>query len=226
MTTPTVSKLIPLAAILLPIFITTFVLAGGQHVIPDYDTARDNFLWPQVYNNGGVSLYCGVAFGAGERLTVEHVYPADWIAEKFGCEDRDCTHPSYKLAEADLHNLWPALGGINSSRGKRLFGEIDPDQRRLPPSASDLDCDYERESGSAGKVEPRDSVKGEIARSLFYMHVEYGLDLKGMRPMLKRWNIADPVDANERSRNDRIEQLQGTRNWFIDNPPALGRGLQ
>ena len=61
-------------------------------------------------------------------------------------------------------------------------------------------------------MEPRNAVKGEIARSLFYMHVEYGLDLKGMLQMLKRWNAADPPNAQERVRNDTIEEAQGTRN--------------
>ncbi len=71
----------------------------------------------------GWDLYCGVRFKKGERLSVEHVYAADWIAEKFGCADRQCDHPTYKFADADLHNLWPALGAINSSRGKSFFGE-------------------------------------------------------------------------------------------------------
>jgi deoxyribonuclease-1 len=61
-------------------------------------------------------------------------------------------------------------------------------------------------------------VKGDIARSLFYMHVEYGLPLNGMTPMLKRWHVADPPNAHERWRNKLIEGLQGVRNRFIDKP--------
>jgi deoxyribonuclease-1 len=60
-------------------------------------------------------------------------------------------------------------------------------------------------------------VRGDIARSLFYMHVEYELDLKGMLPMLKRWDRADPPNAHERWRNNQIETLQATRNRFIDD---------
>jgi deoxyribonuclease-1 len=41
-------------------------------------------------------------------------------------------------------------------------------------------------------VEPRRSVWGDIARSLFYMHVEYGLPLQTMLPVLKVWHRADP----------------------------------
>ena len=46
------------------------------------------------------------------------------------------------------------------------------------------------------------------------MHVEYGLDLKGMLPTFKRWHAADQPNAQERSLNTRIE-LQGIRNQFI-----------
>ena len=66
-----------------------------------------------------------------------------------------------------------------------------------------------------------DSVKGEIARTLFYMHVEYELPLNGMLPMLKRWNTADPPKQYERWRNKAIEVLQGIRNRFIDDPTLI-----
>jgi deoxyribonuclease-1 len=57
------------------------------------------------------------------------------------------------------------------------------------------------------------------------MHVEYGLDIWGMTPMLKRWHTADSPNQDERSRNSRIEKLQGVRNRFIDRP-ALVAGLK
>jgi deoxyribonuclease-1 len=129
-----------------------------------------------------------------------------------------CPIPAYGFAEGDLHNLWPAIGAINSSRGDKPYGEIPGNKRTLPPSVADLNCDYERTTGADAVVEPRDAVKGEIARSLFYMHTEYGLDLKGMLPMLKRWNAGDPPINKERARNNKIEQLERVRNKFIDDP--------
>ena len=136
-----------------------------------------------------------------------------------GCPNRnECPIEAYGFAEADRHNLWPAIGAINSSRGDKLFGEIPGNKRTLPPGVSDLKCDYERTTGADAVVEPRDAVKEEIARSLFYMHVEYGLELKGMLPMLKGWNAGDPPKSPERARNTRIEALQSMRNRFIDDP--------
>ena len=36
--------------------------------------------------------------------------------------------------------------------------------------------------------------------------------------MYQRWNRDDPVDDEERRRNNVIEQVQGNRNPFIDEP--------
>jgi endonuclease I len=58
---------------------------------------------------------------------------------------------------------------------------------------------------------------GENENGLFYMHVEYELDLKGMLPMLKRWNVADPPNTHERWRNNEIEKLEGIRTKLIDD---------
>ena len=75
---------------------------------------------------------------------------------------------------------------INSSRSDHLYGEIEGERRFT--YCPEFERTY---SPDPVLVEPRDSVKGNIARSLFYMHDEYGFDLKGMKPMLKRWNRLD-----------------------------------
>jgi deoxyribonuclease-1 len=120
-------------------------------------------------------------------------------------------------------NAWLSLTVLLLSKQHRdkLFGEIPGRRRTLPRSVADLNCDYERTNGRKAVVEPRDSVKGEIARTLFYMHVEYELPLNGMLPMLKRWNTADPPKQYERWRNKAIELLQGIRNRFIDEPSLV-----
>lgn len=83
--------------------------------------------------------------------------------------------------------------------------------------------------------EPRDAVKGDIARMMFYMVVryEYGAyDLElvdytgtsntpvfGKLSTLLQWHQQDPVDDWERNRNDIIfNSYQGNRNPFIDHP--------
>lgn len=190
-------------------------LFAEQNIINDYHDARDNYFYDKLYIGVvGESLYCGESrpISVGNGRSLEHVMPADWMAEHFGCPNRnECDNQTYKHAEGDLHNLWIAVRSINSSRSDNLFGEIDGERR------FDYCPKFERTYGSDVLVEPRDSVKGNIARSLFYMHDEYRFDLKGMKLMLKRWNRLDPPAEHEHWRNERIFELQGTRNKFIDN---------
>jgi deoxyribonuclease-1 len=194
---------------------------AAQTVIPDYRTAREDYFWTALYAAGGESIYCEISFPKDEHLdlTVEHAYPAHWIAEGFGCEDRNnCDHPLYGFAEADLHNLWPAHGSINSSRSDLPFGTIPGENERRFESFCE---DYER-SSDPPLVEPRDGAKGDLARSILYMAIMYGLPLQGLGPVLMKWHLADPPDEHERARNHLIERLQGTRNWFIDAEHSTG----
>jgi deoxyribonuclease-1 len=102
----------------------------------NYATSRRDFFWTKLYADGAQSLYCDVWFEKGQRLTIEHAYPADWIATHHGCLNRnECPIPAYSFAEADLHNLWPAIGAINSSRGDKPYGEIPGNEPTLPQNA-------------------------------------------------------------------------------------------
>ncbi len=86
--------------------------------------------------------------------------------------------------------------------------------------------------------ELRDAVKGDTARSIFYMAVRYegnhanmpdlylvddvsiasGKPKVGKLCTLLQWHNADPVDNWERQRHEKAVQWQGNRNPFIDNP--------
>ena len=207
--------------LLLSIFclLQSTLLLAEQTVIRDYNDARNNYFYDQLYTGEvGESLYCGksrpLTDGGGRSL--EHVMPAQWMADHFGCPDRNtCPNQTYKHAEGDLHNLWLAVKSINSSRRDNVFGEIsDGEGEARFGYCPEFKRTY---SPNPVRVEPRDVVKGNIARSLFSMHDEYGFDMKGMKPMLKRWNRLDPPAEHEYWRNERIYELQGTRNKFIDN---------
>ena len=133
-----------------------------------------------------------------------------------GCTDRNyCEVDAYKFAEADLHNLWPVLQRINSSRGDRPLGELPGGNNRR---FADICPDYERSSGAGAIVEPQDSAKGEMARSILYMAVFYSLPVRGSFDTLVAWHDTDPPDEEEQWRNNLIEELHGTRNPFIDYP--------
>ncbi|WP_421384884.1 endonuclease [Bacillus salacetis] len=126
----------------------------------------------------------------------------------------------------DLHHLRPTDTTVNSSRSN-----LDFDNGGSPHSEAEGNF-YDRDSW-----EPRDEVKGDIARMLFYMAVRYEGDdgevdlelndlvengsspLFGKLSVLLKWNEMDPVDQGEIRRNEIIfEKYQGNRNPFIDHP--------
>jgi serine protease len=144
----------------------------------------------------------------------EHVWP-----RSHGLPDDD------DLAHNDLHHLKPADRTVNSSRGNKDFDAGGVPHHEAVGSNADGDS-----------FEPRDAVKGDIARMPFYMDVRYegapdGNDLElvdrttdGERTTLGRlctllgWHHLDPVDAFERRRHERIIELQGNHNPFIEDP--------
>lgn len=216
-------KTIAVILLLLILFWTTPAFAD-QTQIPNYNRAKKIF-WGELYAQGGEDLYCGEKLIRGDSsFNIEHVYPASWMKEAAGCKGssrKKCRQVStrFNRMEADLHNLYPSLTYYNSKRGSYNFGII-------PGNSTIKGCDFELD-GKLGLVEPQPISRGNIARSIFYMNKEYGAKIAppGGDPELKdlliAWHCADAVDEPEKVRNHRIEQLQGTRNPFIDNPSLI-----
>ncbi|MFW5473434.1 endonuclease [Knoellia sp. CPCC 206450] len=126
----------------------------------------------------------------------------------------------------DVHHLRPEDVTVNSDRGNLDFDN--------GGSAVNQCADCWRDADS---FEPRDAVKGDVARMILYMAVRYegGDGWPNLEPnesvnsgsapyigrlsVLKSWSAGDPPDAFEKRRNDRIHaQWQGNRNPFIDHP--------
>ena len=110
-----------------------------------------------MYPSGGWTAYCGIKFENRSKtvddrpLSVEHVVPAKWMVDKLGCTNRtQCrdTNTSFNhFDEGDLHNMYPALRNVNSSRADKPFGILEGENWRY------VYCDYERSSELA---EPRE----------------------------------------------------------------------
>lgn len=204
--------------ILLTLLISSIAAAEGQNIIANYTIARDSYFYKKLYKEGGETLYCGIPFSDRKGLNVEHVYPASWMKETAGClgkSRKQCRKTSKKFnqMEADLHNLWPALANINQARSNKLLGIIVGEERKFGT------CDFEVTSDMA---EPRDQVRGEIARSIFYMNKTYNASIpKNMEKLLVLWHCSDLPSSFEKYRNNKIEELQGTRNIFIDKPQLI-----
>ncbi len=202
-----------LMALTLTLLLVSPTLAD-QTQVRNYRTARVLF-WGRVYPEGGFTFYCGEPFEDKTDLNVEHIYPASWMAAFLGCGSRkECrkTSQRFNRMEADLYNLYPARADINRARSNFRFGMIEGEEREFG------ECDFERDK-SDKIVEPRPITRGNIARAIFYMHKEYGLPVDSRDiDLLKQWNRDDPPNYNGMRRNNVIEEIQGTRNRFIDHP--------
>jgi endonuclease I len=67
--------------------------------------------------------------------------------------------------------------------------------------------------------EPPAGHKGNVARALFYFATRYRVKMSETQEFyLRKWNKMDPPDDMEIKRNQRIYELSGVRNPYIDHP--------
>ena len=207
------------------LFITVSLNFSYSETLPieDYDEISENIFWNDLYPGGGWSLYCGYRFenvlAANEEhlFVIEHIYPIGRMLEFLNCESRrQCRlkkNSKFIRMEADMQNLYPAWQDASVARRNMAYGMVDGESWRFD------NCDFER---SLKVIEPRPLARGNIARSIFYMHTQYGLPIeKNLVDELKRWNKEDLPSKQEKSRNDRIEDIQGIRNPYIDDPSLI-----
>ncbi|MCW4247355.1 MAG: endonuclease [Candidatus Thiodiazotropha endolucinida] len=155
-----------------------------------------------------------------KRIEWEHVLPAYWFGYKYQCWQtngrKSCRkNQIFTHMEGDLHNLQPVIGELNQDRNNYHYAIIEDEMRRY--NGCDFEVDFKLK-----KAEPRPEVRGDIARTYYYMIDRYNLkiiDDEGgiMKAMMAQWDKEDPVDQWERKRNDLIEAIQGNRNTFIDH---------
>jgi len=207
------------------LFLSLFFNIGyaEEPPIENYDEILENIFWNDLYPGGGWSLYCGYRFenslGVNEDylFVIEHIYPVRQMLDFLNCKSRrQCRlkeNSKFIRMEADMQNLYPVWQDASVARRNMFFGIIEGEDWRFK------NCDFER---SLKSVEPRPLARGNISRSIFYMHTKYGLPLeKEIIDQLKRWNKEDLPSKQEKSRNDRIEEIQGTRNPYIDDPALI-----
>jgi endonuclease I len=158
----------------------------------------------------------GMDYGSGgDKINREHVW-----AKSHG------NFSGVLPMDSDVHNLKPADASVNSSRSNLDF------DWSLYQHPEATECKYT----PGVSWEPRNAVKGDIARIIFYMDARYKgtngernlmvvdqLDTypnpwHGKLSSLLEWSSLDTPDQFERNRNDVIYGFQKNRNPFIDNP--------
>ncbi len=123
------------------------------------------------------------------------------------CRKQDC---HFSKMEADLHNLVPEIGELNSLRANYQFGLL-PFIAQGKFGACEIKIDQEMQ-----RVEPCLRVRGAIARAYLYMSQQYGISLsKSQMQLYKAWNRKHPPDSWEIERNKRIQYFQGNHNPYI-----------
>ena len=154
---------------------------------------------------------------AGNNLwNREHAWP-----NSHGFSSKD-----YK-AYTDIHHLFASEKNINNTRGNKDFNVV-----------TNGNQDAYGNKWNSTYFEPRDEVKGDLARAMFYLVARYQdsselvLSLVdsttssssnktgqlGFLSVLLEWHELDPVSEKEIARNEKAYEIQGNRNPFIDYP--------
>lgn len=180
-------------------------------------------------SNNVIMLYTGWSING----PLEYNNGAGWSREHVWAKSHGDFGES-QPAGTDVHHLRPADITVNSARNNKDF---DNGGSRYIDGDGATDCYTDSDSW-----EPRDAVKGDVARMIFYLATRYegengepdlelvdqvnSVDLNtpghgyhGKLSTLLEWHVSDPVDNWERNRNDIIYySYQHNRNPFIDHP--------
>ncbi|HLO55509.1 MAG TPA: endonuclease [Saprospiraceae bacterium] len=204
-------------------------------VIP-YDKARTK-LYNEIFLQND-SLEC---FYSGYKIPVPSgTNILNWTA-KYGIQTEHLYPRSFGSAFmpalGDMHHLVPAKANINTMRKNAPFSDIPDDKTKYwllndkvftRPDQKLID---QYSESTANIFEPRESKKGDIARSLFYFYTIYGSALSkksnsfftSMLPDICRWHRKDKVDSTEQNRSMTIGRIQSNINPFIFDPSLSER---
>lgn len=153
----------------------------------------------------------------GDSINCEHTWPQSFFNKE-------------GAMRSDLHHLFPTLSTTNSKRGSFAFG-----------LSSEGKVVYSTKSGSKlislansnYVFEVSNPQKGDTARALLYFYLRYyNKDIRNSEydsksffinrlPMFENWIKSDPVDLQEKRRNEVIFNKQKNRNPFIDIPDLI-----
>ncbi|MNP00618.1 Endonuclease-1 precursor [compost metagenome] len=188
--------------------------------------------WTWVGKSGGRidAQSCGLKARSqetrAERTEWEHIVPA-WT---FGnqrqcwknggrehCVDDD---PVFRAMEADLFNLYPSVGEVNGDRSNFNYGMATGVAPQYGQCKTRVDFDQRA-------AEPRDEVKGLVARTTFYMFDRYKLNMsRQQQQLLMAWDKQYPVSPWEKERDRRIAAIMGHSNPFVTGERRWSQGYK
>lgn len=200
-----------------------------HNIIDDHTANSYDALWDILTESDEDTTDSGrfILLYTGRSLDKSQTYP-EWNREHVWAKSHG-NFDNDPPAGTDAHHLRPTDVSVNSDRGSLDF------DNGGNPHGEATGCYYDSDSW-----EPRDEVKGDVARMMFYMAVRYEGDVSGEPDLelvdyiptsgpnfgklstLLEWHTQDPVDAMDRHRNEIVYSYQNNRNPFIDHPEYVG----
>lgn len=173
----------------------------------------------------GESVNAAQEWNSGNGWSREHIW-----AKSHGFPPLPGQDPA-PGAGTDAHHLRPEDPTVNAAKGNKDFDNGGTVVASAPECYS-----------TSNTWEPREEVKGDVARMIFYMEARYrgengepelqvvdyvpSIDppVTGQQPFYGKlstlliWNLQDPPDDFEQNRNNVVYDFQGNRNPFVDHP--------
>lgn len=162
-----------------------------------------------------------------KRVEWEHVVPAENFGRNFKAwreGDATCINQKgqafkgrrcaqkvddrYRYMQADMYNLYPAIGSVNAARRNYNFAMLTNVDNSFGSCAVKIDNK---------KVQPPAESRGKIARSYLYMdstYQEYQMS-SHQRQLMQAWHKQYPVSKWECERAERIQAIQGNTNQVL-----------
>lgn len=163
-----------------------------------------------------------------KRIEWEHVVPAENFGRSFSewrkghslCvnskgksfKGRNCAskvNEEYRLMQADMYNLFPAIGAVNAMRSNYNFvAQVDKE-------SGFGSCNMKIHNR---KAEPPMNSRGRVARAYLYMdatYKRYSMS-KSQAQLMNAWDKMYPASDWECKRAIRIESIQGNVNTIMD----------
>ena len=210
----------------------------GKRVELSYAGARAKmYNYADNYNNLVTCVYSGYqetvpySFASTSttvvtRINCEHTVPQSWFNQAV-------------RMRSDMHHLYPTYDTWNNLRGSDPFADI-PDattqtwMRGLVSQATIPTANINEWSEDTNtQFEPREDHKGNVARAIFYFYTMHAnqpeliatnhnsIGAAADINTLYAWHLADPVDAREIERNNRVAASQGNFNPYIAHPGTV-----
>ena len=217
-----------------PVLLNNVLALYKPNVVLDYANSRDT-LYARVLAIDDDSLRCVYS---GHTLYLDPTQDPTQYVYLNGISLGMNTEHAYPQAKgaaegnprSDMHHLFPARIPVNEARGNSPYSEI-PDAQtqqwfykaQVLSSVPAQNKDLYSESRE-GAFEPRESVKGDLARAMFYFYTMYRAQadaadpvfFAGQRATLCQWHLQDPADSAELIKTWRIAPYQENKpNPFI-----------